>query len=144
MKRYMGIDYGTKRIGLAIGDDDARIASPLGTVDARGGLADHVQLVLAAAGEYDVGAFVVGMPFNMDGSEGEQAKVTRRFGDGLARESGRPVYYFDERLSSHTAQELLRPAELTRKKQRKTEDAVAAQVILQAFLDAQPTGPESV
>lgn len=138
MKRYLGIDYGTKRIGLAIGDDDAKIASPLETIAARGDPANHVQAVLAAAEGYDIDAFVVGLPLNMDDSEGEQAKLTRGFGDALARLTHLPVHYFDERLSSHAAQELLRPAELTRKKRRAIEDSVAAQVILQAFLDTLP------
>ncbi len=139
MQRYVGIDYGTKRIGLAIGDDDAKIASPLDTVEARGDLADHVRAVLAAAEGYDIDAFVIGLPLNMDGSEGEQAKITRTFGDRLAQLTGSRVHYFDERLSSHAAQELLQPAGLPHKKQRAVENAVAAQVILQSFLDAGPS-----
>ena len=140
MKRYLGLDYGTKRIGLAIGDDDAKIASPLNTIEVRGDLASHVQAVLTAVEKYDVDAFVIGLPLNMDGSEGEQAKVTQTFGAELARRTGLPVHYFDERLSSHAAQELLQPAELTRKKRKAVEDSVAGQVILQAFLDARPNG----
>ena len=136
MHRYLGIDYGTKRIGLAIGDDDARIASPIDTILAHGDPNDHVQAVLSAAGAYDIDAFVIGLPFNMDDTEGEQAKITRRFGDKLALTSGLDVHYYDERLSSRTAQELLRPAELTRRKRKAVEDSVAAQVILQGFLDA--------
>ena len=141
MQRYLGIDYGTKRIGLAIGDDDARIASPLDTVEVRGDLAARVQAVLDAAIGYDIDAFVIGLPLNMDGSEGEQAKITRKFGDELARLTHSPVHYFDERLSSRTAQELLRPAELTHKKERAVENAIAAQVILQGFLATPSTDP---
>ena len=134
--RYIGIDYGTKRIGLAIGDDQDKIATPVTTVEARGSVADHVAALLSVANEYDVDAFVVGLPLNMDDTEGKQAKLTRKFGDLLGQESGKRAHYFDERLSSHAAQELLGPTELTRKKRRSVQDAVAAQVILQSFLDA--------
>jgi putative Holliday junction resolvase len=137
MQRYLGIDYGTKRIGLAVGDDGTRIASPIETIGAAGDVADLVRRIAAAAEEYQVDAFVVGLPINMDGTEGEQAKITRRVGDKLAHATGKGVHYFDERLSSASARELLQPADLTRKKRNAREDAVAAQVILQAFLDAQ-------
>ena len=136
MPHIVGIDYGTKRIGLAVGDTDAGIASPLGTIEVHGDITDQVRAVLSSSQDYDVGVFVVGLPLNMDGTEGEQAKLTRRFGDALAHTSGRPVHYWDERLSSHAARGLLQPAELTRKKRKAVEDSVAAQVILQSFLDA--------
>ena len=135
-QRFLSIDYGKKRIGLAVGDDREKIATPVTTVEARGSLADHVTAVRAVADDYDLDAFVVGLPLNMNDTEGEQAKLTRRFGDALEAASGKPVHYFDERLSSHAADELLAPAELTRKKRKSIQDAVAAQVILQGFLDA--------
>ncbi len=136
MQRYLGIDYGTKRIGLAVGDDGTRIASPIETIESFNDVADLVRRIAAVAEEYQVDAFVVGLPMNMDGTEGEQAKITRRFGDRLEHATGKDVHYFDERLSSASARELLQPADLTRKKRHAREDAVAAQVILQAFLDA--------
>jgi len=135
MTRYLGIDYGTKRIGLAIGDDVSRIAAPIEMVPATGSPADHAAAVLRVAGEYVVDAFVIGLPVNMDDTEGPQAKLTRTFGDALVGASGKPVHYFDERLSSHAADELLQPAELTHKKKKQRRDAVAAQVILQGFLE---------
>ena len=134
-QRFLGIDYGTKRIGLAIGDDIARIASPVAMVAARGSMVDHAKAVLAEAQEYELDAFVVGLPVNMDDSEGAQAKLTRQFGEILAKASGKPVHFFDERLSSHAARELLHPAELSRGKRKARLDAVAAQVILQSFLE---------
>jgi putative Holliday junction resolvase len=144
MIRLLGIDYGTKRIGLAIGDTETGIASPLRTVEAAGTTVDHVRAVLTAASDYEVDAFVVGLPLNMDGTEGTQAKITRVFGDALAQTTSRPVYYCDERLSSFTARELLEPAELSRKRVKRAENAVAAQVMLQDYLDAQrpPQSPE--
>ena len=133
---YLGIDYGTKRIGLAIGDRNTAIASPLKTLASTGRLADDAAAILDCVKEYHVDAFVVGLPFNMDDTEGEQAKMVRRFGHELARLSGLEVHYWDERLSSFTAQELLQPAGLTRKKRKARLDRIAAQVILQDFLDA--------
>ena len=135
MTRYLGIDYGTKRIGLAVGDDVSRIASPVEMVPATGSPADHATAVLRVADDYGVDAFVVGLPMNMDDSEGPQARLTRNFGDAVAAATGKPVHYFDERLSSLAADELLQPAELTRKKKKKRRDSVAAQVILQGFLE---------
>ena len=136
MPRYMAIDYGSKRLGLAVSDAGATLASPLTTLPSTGRMADDVANVLAEAREFEVDEFVVGLPLNMDGTEGPQAKATRRFGDELAKTSGRPVHYFDERLSSVTAEGLLQPGEFTRKKKKNRMDRVAAQVILLAFLES--------
>ena len=80
MQRYLGIDYGTKRIGLAVGDDGTGIASPIETIEAFSDVADLVRRIATVAEEYQADAFVVGLTMNMDGTEGEQAKITRRFG----------------------------------------------------------------
>jgi putative Holliday junction resolvase len=144
MPRFLGIDHGKKRIGLAVSDPGATLASPLTTVAASGRLSDQVAAVLSCAKEYDIGAFVVGLPLNMDDTEGDQAKTVRRFGAELGRVGGKPVHYWDERLSSHAAEELLRPAELTRKKRKARLDRVAAQVILQGFLDARTSAPPNL
>ena len=135
MPRFLGIDYGTKHIGLAVGDTDTGIASPIETIEPGDAVADQVKGVLVAARAYGVDAFVVGLPLNMDGTEGEQARITRRFGNELARAGGKPIHYRDERLSSHEARELLQPSGLTRRKKKSVEDSIAAQVILQEFLD---------
>ena len=79
-------------------------------------------------------ALVLGLPLNMDGTVGPQAKLVQAFGTVLAAQTGLDVHYVDERLSSFAADELLRPAELTRKKKKGVQDAVAAAVILQTFL----------
>jgi putative Holliday junction resolvase len=138
--RLCGIDYGNRRIGLAISDPGGVIASPLAAVEARGSLADQAQAVVEALAEFEVAGWVVGLPLNMDGSEGSQAKAARRFGEELARTSQIHVEYWDERLSSQQADEYLREADLTRKKHRARRDPVAAQVILQTFLDARCSG----
>ena len=135
--RICGIDYGTKRIGLAIGDPQGGIASPLATVTVTDSLDDQVRRVMEAVREYDVAQWVVGLPLNMDDTEGPQAKGARKFGRRLEEVSGRPVHFWDERLSSLAADEFLAEAQLTRKKRKACRDRVAAQVILQAFLEAQ-------
>lgn len=141
MTRFLGIDHGSKRIGLAVSDPGATLASPLATLDAPANLSDQVTAVLSCAKEFEIDAFVVGLPLNMDDTEGDQAKTVRRFGAELERISGKPVHYWDERLSSHAAEELLRPAELTRKKHKARLDRIAALVILQGFLDARTSPP---
>ena len=140
MPRYLGIDYGTKRIGLAISDPDGRMASPLSIVPARSDLQGNARAVMAAAEGYEADEIVVGLPTNMDDTEGPQAKLTREFGRALGRVSGLPVHYWDERLSTFAADALIRPAEMTRMQRRRRRDAVAAQLILQAFLDARASG----
>ena len=140
MPRFLGIDYGTKRIGLAVSDPEATMASPLTTLQSRGDAAQDVVVLAAVVREYEIDELVVGLPLNMDGTEGKQAKITRAFGEALTHQTNLPVHYYDERLSSFTAEELLRPAELTRKKKKARLDGVAAQVMLQASLDARATG----
>ncbi len=135
MPRFLGIDYGNKRLGLAVGDSDAKLATPVTTLPAAGTFSEQAKAVLGHARNYDIDEFVVGLPLNMDDTEGPQAKRTRQFGNELQRQSGKPVHYWDERLSSATADELLQPAQLTRKKHKARRDRVAAQVILQGFLE---------
>lgn len=137
MTRFLGIDYGTRRIGLAVGDDETCIASPLMTVDATGRAKQDVQAVLKNSCGYEVDAYVVGLPINMDGREGTQAKLTRAFGEELARVGDRPVHFLDERLSSRAADEKLREHNVTRGQRRNRQDALAAQIVLQEFLDVE-------
>jgi putative Holliday junction resolvase len=140
--RFLGIDYGTKRIGLAISDPSGSIASPLGTVAVKGSLAEQARAVLQAAAKYDdIGTCVVGLPLNADGTEGPQARLTRSFAAALQDVLAKPTHLWDERLSSVAADELLRAGDLTRKKRKARHDRIAAQVILQSFLDAQSENP---
>ncbi len=136
MSRFLAVDYGSKRIGLAIGDDDMYMASPIKTIDGCGDLRSDASAVEACAREYDIDGIVIGLPLNMDDSEGPQAKVVRSFGEALDAITDQTIHYVDERLSSIAAEELIRPAGLTRKKKKARVDRVAAQVILQTFLDA--------
>ncbi len=136
MPTFLGIDYGKKRIGLAVSDAGGKMALPLTTVQAHGTLAQHAVAVIAACEDFDIDAFVLGLPLNMDGTEGPQAKLVRRFGAELHRAGGKPVHFWDERLSSRSAAELLQPAKLTRKKKKHALDTIAAKVMLQEFLDS--------
>ena len=137
MPRFLAVDHGSKRIGLAVGDTETRLAAPVVGVPATGTAEPDARAVMAAARDFDADAFVLGLPLNMDGSEGPQAKLVREFGAMLAKLSGLPVHYVDERLSSETAREKLIGGELTRKKRKARMDGIAAQAILQDFLDSQ-------
>jgi putative Holliday junction resolvase len=136
MMRYLAIDHGAKRIGLAVGDTETKLATPVLGVPGSGTPEADARAVMAAAREYDADAFVVGLPLNMDDSEGPQARIVREFGRELGRLSGLAVHYFDERLSSETAREKMIGGDLTRKKRKARIDGLAAQAILQEFLDS--------
>jgi len=135
MSRFLGIDYGAKRIGLAVGDDASHFASPVKTIRGCGHIRGDAVAVEACVKEFDIDGIVIGLPLNMDDTEGPQAKIIRSFGEALGAMTDLTIHYADERLSSIAAEELIRPAELTRKKKRARIDRVAAQVILQSFLD---------
>jgi len=117
-----------------VGDSQTRIAAPLNTIQET---STHRQLaeIVGQIEEFSVDAVVIGLPLNMDGSEGPQAKETRVFADRLARESGKPIYFHDERLSSFSAEELAGTVSAKSKKKRRPLDSIAAHVILQEFLD---------
>lgn len=139
--RYLGLDVGERRIGVAVSDPDGRVAVPLKVITRRGGHGDF-QAVADTARNETVEAVVLGLPLSMDGSVGAQARSVQAFGDALARETGLPVEYWDERLS--TVQVERRPSRLrrgdrhhpARYRERESTDALAASVVLQAFLDS--------
>lgn len=141
--RTLAVDHGSKRIGLAIGDPSGKWAGPLATVDGTRPRAVVFAEIAAVCREYDVRRIVVGLPLNMDGTEGPQAKAAREFGAALGVAAGLPVEWADERLTSYAAESALRPAELTRGKRRGRVDQVAAQILLQAWLDARREGEQS-
>jgi putative holliday junction resolvase len=131
--RYLSIDYGLKRTGLAVCDRTETLCSPLKVVQTKGDLVAAILRVIKAE---EIEAIVVGLPFNMDGTEGEMAKRVRAFAAQLAKQTSLAIHFHDERLSSHKAEELLAPADFTLKQKRERLDAVAAAGILQAFLDS--------
>ena len=138
----MGLDVGTKTVGVAVADELGLTAQPI-TVVRRSSLKKDLADLLALARERSVDRFVVGLPLNMDGSEGPRAQATRKFGDALATASGLPIIYQDERLTTVAAERALLEADVSRARRREVIDQVAATIILQGGLDAQPRSPHA-
>src|SRR5690348_3134157 len=134
--RSMGLDLGTKTIGLAVSDELGITAQGLTTLERRGPKKDLAALAERVA-EYSVERFVIGLPLNMDGSEGPRAEFTRKFGASLEEATKLPVIYWDERLTTVAAHRALSELNASRKKRKEVIDQVAAVLILQGWLDAQ-------
>lgn len=135
MPKLLAIDYGRKRIGIAVADTLLRIAMPLTVIQGRNDTTRDARAVADLATSENADELIVGHPINMDGTEGLQSELTRRFADELARLSGLPIRLHDERLSSFAADEALNQSDLTSGKRKSRRDAIAAQKILQAYLD---------
>lgn len=133
--RRLGIDHGEKRVGLSLSDEEGLIASPLTTLP-RENADKLLDLVVDKARELAVEEIVVGLPLNLDGSEGASARRARRFAERLELAAELPVVLWDERMSTLAAQRSLREAGITAKKQKDMVDRVAAAVLLQSYLDA--------
>ncbi len=134
--RYLAIDYGDKRTGLAICDHAETIASPLAVIQ---GQKDLLKKIADVVETENVEAIVLGLPLNMDDSQGPQARLIFKFADQLKEHLNIPIHFQDERLSSFSAEGKLAPAQLTRGKKRKRLDAVAAAEILEVFLEQKNT-----
>ncbi len=130
----MGVDLGTKTIGLAISDIRRQIASPLTTLR-RTKFAGDAQEMLRLAEARGVVAIVVGLPFNMDGSEGPRAQATRAFARNLASLTKLPIVFWDERLSTAAVTRTLIEADRSRARRAELVDKLAAAYILQGALD---------
>ncbi len=130
--RYLAIDYGIKRTGLAICDAAEMIASPLAVIEGRKELTKKIADLVKSE---NVGAVVLGLPLNMDDSTGPQAKLVLQFAGQLKQYIDIPVYFQDERLSSFAAEEKMAAAGIKKGRKKKPLDAVAAAEILQTFLD---------
>ncbi len=132
--RLIGVDLGTKTIGLAVSDVDCSVASPLVTLK-RGRLAANLQELRAICAEQGVAGFVVGLPLNMDGSTGPRAQSARAWARNVCSEFNLPVLLWDERMSSLAAERTLLEADTSRRKRAALIDKMAAAVILQSALD---------
>lgn len=130
----IGIDYGTKRIGIAVSDYRQFLASPLNNYQRNGIQADERYFKKLVA-EYEPTGLVVGLPLHMNGSESQKSGEVRQFGQWLFRMTALPIAYHDERCTSVQAESLLLQAEMTSKQRKARLDKVAAQILLQAFLD---------
>ena len=132
--RLMGLDVGTKTLGLALSDVTRTIASGLTTL-ARAKFSADATRLLELAREHGVGGLVVGLPINLDGSEGPRAQATRAFTRNLVRRTDIPILLWDERLSTAAAERMLIEADMSRRRRAQVIDKVAATLILQGALD---------
>ncbi|HTG32170.1 MAG TPA: Holliday junction resolvase RuvX [Thermoanaerobaculia bacterium] len=137
--RFLGIDFGEKRIGLAISDPDGRLAVPLATLERRNDRS-ALRQIAEIAREEKVERLVLGEPVNLDGQRGAIAGRVRRFGARLAEMTGLPVEWVDEALTSAEAAGRLRQAGIATRHQPGRIDAVAAQILLQDALDRDARG----
>ena len=140
MSRALGIDLGEARIGLAISDELGMLAHPLETVRVRE-TPDVISHIVAIAARDGVNVIVVGLPRNMDGSYGPAAEKARAFAEKLRAKTSAEIKLWDERLTSLAAQKALHEAGLNTKKSRPILDQVAAQLILQGYLDRWQPAP---
>ena len=136
--RYLGIDYGLKRTGLAVCDESETICTPLVVLNSADNVFEKIRKIVD---NEQVEAIVVGLPYNMDGSIGRQAKLTEQFGQELGNAlPDKEILFQDERLSSFEAGEKLVGSDLTNKKKKKIKDAIAAAEILQSYIDCKSLG----
>lgn len=133
--RLLGVDHGKVRVGLAVSDPERRLASPLQTYTRQ--IKDKdAAFFQALTQEESIVQIVVGLPAHLDGREGEQAQLSRAFGEWLGEVTGLPVVFFDESFTTHDAEQHLLAAGLTSKKRKARRDRVAAQIMLQAYLES--------
>lgn len=132
--RVLGIDPGEARLGLAVSDPDRRIASPL-TTWTRRDLEQDGRFLKNVVADEEIGLVVVGLPVHLDGREGVQAKAAREFGAWLGELLGMPCVFWDERFTTREAEAHLWDAGLSHKRRKERRDQVAAQILLQTYLD---------
>lgn len=130
------LDVGDARIGVAVADDLGISVRGVGVVSRKGGAYDLEAVGRMLAG-HGVSRVVVGLPLNMDGTEGRQAARVRAFGERLANHLGLPIDYWDERLTTFEAEDRLRSSGVKAARRRELIDQVAAEVILRSYLDRQ-------
>jgi putative Holliday junction resolvase len=137
-ERLLGLDPGSKTIGVAVSDSALKVASPLETIR-RGKFADDAARLAVLCREYRIGGLVIGLPMNMDGSEGPRCQSVRQLARNLVEKAGftQPIAFWDERLSTAAVERfLVDEADMTRKRRSEVVDRMAAAYILQGALDA--------
>lgn len=138
--RLAGIDYGRRRIGVAICDAERIICSPLCVHQTTGDRAVDTAFFQRLVAAETIAGFVVGLPVHADGTDSAMSVEVERFGGWLGRVTGRPVVFQDERYSSREADGMLAGIGMTRGRKKARADAVAAQVVLQSWLESQSRG----
>jgi putative Holliday junction resolvase len=134
--KYICLDIGDRRVGVACGDAEVRIATPL-QVLTRASIEQDAQTIGELARKYDAAQLIVGLPRNMDGTQGAQAQAAMAYAEKIARGLNLPLTLWDERLSTLEATKRTQETGARGKKSRRALDAIAAAVILQEFLDSQ-------
>ena len=134
MKRILGVDYGDVRTGLALSDTARFLASGIGTIS-EGGMRATAKKVAEVAKERDVGIIVIGLPKNMDGSEGASADKIRAFADLLSPMTEAEIEFLDERVSTMAAHRILNITDTRGAKRKSVVDTLSAEIILQNYLD---------
>ncbi|HXZ01796.1 MAG TPA: Holliday junction resolvase RuvX [Stellaceae bacterium] len=132
--RLLGLDVGTKTLGLALSDTGLLVATPFDTIR-RGRFRDDVKRLVAEIERHKVGGLVVGLPIGLDGSEGPRAQGVRQFARNLLEHVDLPLAFWDERLSTAAVEREMIAADLSRKRRAEIIDKVAAAYILQGLLD---------
>ncbi len=137
--RVMGVDYGRKRVGIALSDPTGTLASPLETLTRRAGKRPPVAAIGRVADREGVEHVVLGLPLELDGTENDWCREVRDFGEALAARLNLPLTFIDERLSSVRAEEAMRAAGSSKamRRDKGLVDSAAAAVILQSFLDGE-------
>ena len=133
-KKLLGIDLGTKTIGLAVSDPSLKIASPIKTLN-RSKLKKNLPEIAFIASEHGIGGIIVGMPINMDGTVSARAQATKDWAFSLVELLFVPIAFWDERLSTAAVEKAMIKADLSRKRRAKRIDSAAATYILQGALD---------
>jgi putative Holliday junction resolvase len=138
--RVIGLDYGTKTVGVALSDETGLIAQPYETITRKHAskLRQTYARIEELISEYGVETIVLGLPKNMNNTEGERAEDTRAFMSDLERRTGLPVVLVDERLTTVEAERILDAGGVRRSEQKTYVDKMAAAIILQSYLDSQP------
>jgi putative Holliday junction resolvase len=136
--RVLGIDYGTVRLGIAVSDDLGMIATGRETIKVQS-MPEAIEKTVEVVQKYDAERVVVGLPLNMDGSSSAMSEAVQVFVERLGKKVDLPIETWDERMTSQEAERVLIEADVSRTKRKKVIDKMAAQAILQSWLDAHYT-----
>jgi putative Holliday junction resolvase len=140
--RYLALDVGSKRIGIAVSDELGLTAQPVLTLERRRNPREDFRSIARLCRRYAVEGIVVGNPVTLDGAISSQSEKAQAFAAGLGELTGLPIHLWDERLTTHEAHQLLYEAGHARQDHQRVVDQVAATLILQSFLDRLPDRPE--
>ena len=135
MKRVLGLDWGEKRLGVALSDPLLITAGPMGHI-ARKSMEQDFEELARMIKDNEVGEIVIGLPLHLRGDKGPSAKAAEAFADKVRERFGIPVHLWDERMSTSAVEKMLVDADVSRKKRREVRDGLAAAYFLQAFLDS--------